>query len=205
MIMKRIRKKRSIKFPEPEFLPAADKVNKKEVWKNEYVRHVFYLSLLGANDVQIAQTFGVSASCIDKWKRKKPEFYASMQKGKMMADAKVSHSLYLAAIGYSHPDQVVLSDKRKEFGPDGKILREWTEPLVVDVVKNYPPNVTAAIKWLQARQPDKWGKKLEIKGRVDHHHKLDLSQFSEEELEVIKKLGLQSHSANIEDVDFEEQ
>jgi len=203
--MKRIRKKRNIKFPEPEFLPASKKNDRKK-WKEEYVRHVFYLSLLGANDVQIAQTFGVSPACIDKWKRNKPEFYSSMQKGKMMADAKVSHSLYLAAIGYSHPDQVVLSDKRKEYDPDtGKVIREWTEPLVVDVVKNYPPNVTAAIKWLQARQPDQWGKKVEIKGRVDHHHKLDLSQFSEQELEVIKKLGIQSHSADIEDADFEEQ
>lgn len=198
--MKRVRKNKSIKFPEPNFLPEVLELRK---WKKEYIRHVFYLSLLGANDVQIAQVFDVHPSTIDTWKRKKPDFLNAMNKGKMMADAKVSHSLYLAAVGYSHPDKVILANKRREYDPDtGKLIREWTEPLIVDTIKNYPPNVTAAIKWLQARQPEQWGNKLEIKGKVDHNHKLDLSNFSEEELEVIKKLGIQSN--NVEDIDYED-
>lgn len=199
---KRVRKRRSIKLPEPEFLPAIDKWAKK--WKPEFVRHVFYLSLLGANDVQISQALGVQRSVIDSWKRKKPEFLEAMNKGKLMADAKVSHSLYLAAIGYSHPDKVVLSNRVRKYNDKGVCIHEHTEPLIVDTVKNYPPNVTAAIKWLQARQPQQWGNKLEIKGKVDHTHKLDLSQFSEEELEVIKKLGIQSRNLNVEDADYED-
>ena len=197
---KRVRK--SIKLPEPDFLPVIDKWAKK--WKPEFVRHVFYLSLLGANDVQISQALGINRNALDNWKRKKPEFLEAMNKGKLMADAKVSHSLYLAAIGYSHPDQVVLSNRIRKYNDKGICIYEHTEPLIVDTVKNYPPNVTAAVKWLQARQPQQWGNKLEIKGKVDHTHKLDLSQFSEEELEVIKKLGIQSRNPNVEDADYED-
>ena len=188
--------KRYRKFPVPEFLP------KKTVsgWREDYIREVFFLTLMGATDVQIAQTFGVSVEALDKWKRSKPEFLRAMKAGKTEADAKVVHSLYLAAIGYSHPDQVVIANKVRKYDEKGRVIEERTEPLIVNTIKNYPPNVTAAVKWLQARQPDVWGNKLRVEGKVDHSHKLDLSSFSEEELEVIKKLGT---NQDIEDADYE--
>ena len=195
------RKRLKSKFPEPDFLPA---INPREhKWKKEYIRQVFFMSLLGATDPQIAQTFGIGLSTLEYWKRTKPEFLESMQKGKMQADAKVVHSLYLAAIGYSHPDQIVLSNKIKKFNEKGKVTEEYTEPLIVNTIKSYPPNVTAAVKWLQARQPDVWGKKLKLEGTVEHNHKLDLSGFTEQELEVLKKLN-RKNTGEIEDVGYED-
>ncbi len=199
--MKRVRKKKDSRFPDPGTFPNIYELRK---WKDDYVRQVYYLSLLGATDMQISQVFGVGTDTIAVWKRNKPEFLKSMNKGKLQADAKVSYSLFLAAVGYSHPDQVVLANKKREYDPvTGKLVREWTEPLIVDTVKNYPPNVTAAIKWLQARQPEQWGKKIQLSGHVDHLHKFDLSGYSEEELEVMKKLGIQYNNSNIEDVGYE--
>jgi len=189
---------KAITMPDaPKFLEKRGNVQ----YKEEFARTAFYLTLLGATDVQISQTLGCGTNTIDKWKHTHTEFKEALDCGKIQADGKVSHSLYLAAVGYSHPDQVVLSNKRKEYDPvTGKVLREWTEPLVVDTVKSYPPNVTAAIKWLQARQPEIWGNKLRLEGQINHTHKLDLSKFSDEELQLLKKISMR----NIEDTDYEE-
>lgn len=203
MVRRKKKKDRVIsRFPEPDFLP---EIKERRKWKDDYVRQVFFLTLLGATDVQIAQTFNIDATTLDYWKRTKKDFMESLKQGKTMADAKVSHSLYLAAIGYSHPDQVVLSNKIKEFGEDGKIKKEYTKPLIVDTVKSYPPNVTAAVKWLQARQPEVWGKRMRVDGQVEHNHKIDLSNFSQEELEILQKLGTGSRNNQIEDVDYTEE
>lgn len=196
------RKRLKSKMPVPDFLPDVVKPHQSK-WREDYIRQVFFMSLLGATDVQIAQTFGVGVSTLEGWKRTKPEFLESMKRGKMQADAKVVHSLYLAAIGYSHPDQVVLSNKIKKFDEKGRVISEYTEPLIVKTIKSYPPNVNAAIKWLQARQPDVWGKKLKLEGTVEHNHKLDLSGFTEQELEVLKKLNRKS-TGEIEDIGYED-
>ena len=184
-------------FPEPDFLPAPPRGK----FKEEYNRQVFFLALLGASDVQVAQTLGVGVKTVEYWKRTRPEFLKSMKAGKMEADAKVTHSLFLAAVGYSHPDKVVLSNRIKKFNDKGKVVSEYTEPLIVDTVKSYPPNVTAAIKWLKARQPEIWSDRLRVEGNIDHTHKLDLSNFSDDELKVIKKIGMQGM---IEDTGYEE-
>ena len=197
------RKRKISKYPEPEFLPPPVVTNGNEIWKKEYVRHVFFFSLLGATDLQIAQVFGVSPKTIELWKRTKPEFMHSMKQGKMIADGQVVHSLYLAAIGYSHNDEVIIPNKVKIYGENGKVKKEYTKIIRVKTVKNYPPNVTAAVKWLQARQPDVWGKKLKLEGTVEHNHKLDLSGFTEQELEVLKKLNRKS-TGEIEDIGYED-
>ncbi len=193
-------------FPVPEFLPKPESVVGRRIWKQEYVRLGYFLSLLGATDIQMAQTIGVDPSTIERWKRDKPEFLRALKAGKMEADGKVVHSLFLAAVGYSHPDEVILTNRKKEYDDEGNLIKEYTVPLRVKTIKNYPPNVTAAVKWLQARQPEVWGNRLELRGNVNHHHEIDLSKFSTKELEVLSKLGLQKRiNKNVEDVDYQEQ
>ena len=201
---RKVRKDRTIKFPEPDFLPELDKETHK--WRErEHTRFVFYLSLLGCTEAQIAQSFGIGKSTFDRWKRTKPKFLEAMRQGKMEADGKVAHSLYLASIGYSHPDQVILPNRIKEYDPNtGKVIREYTEPLIVDTVKNYPPNAAAAIKWLQARQSEIWGKRITVKGQIDHKHQVDLTKVSDEELKVLRKLTVSTGENEIEDVNYTE-
>jgi len=181
--MKRTRK---ISLPVPDNLPRKETPTR---WDKDYIRQVFFLCLLGATDIQIAQVFGVKVETIDLWKRTHPQFMASMKQGKIEADTKVVHSLYLAAIGYSHLYEIVMPNRVRTYDK-GKLVEEHTEILRVKTIKSYPPNVTAAIKWLQARQPDTWGKQVHIKGQIQHNHSVDMSKFTLEELKVLKKLGM---------------
>lgn len=169
----------------------------------DFIRQIFHLCLLGATDKQMSVALNVSISTLERWKRERPDFLESIQKGKMQADANVAQSLYAAAIGYSHEDHVILPNKIKEYDANGKVVSERTEPLIVKTVKHYPPNVPAAIKWLSSRQPGVWGdtKKIDIKGNVTVHHQVDFSDFDEAELEVMRKLGLQNI---VDDIPFEE-
>ncbi len=172
-------------------------------FNSDFVRQVYYLALLGATDKQIAVVFGVAVSSVENWKRDNPEFLEALQKGKLKADAKVAHSLFQSALGYSHSDTVILTNRKKEYdGKTGKVIKEWTEPLIVDTTKHYPPNVTAAIRWLSSRQPDIWAdkSKLSIHGNLTVNHEIDLTDFSEKELKVLSKLGMPI----VEDVSYEE-
>jgi len=173
-------------------------------YREDFVRQVFYLSLLGATDKQMVEILGCSVSAFEHWKRTKPDFLESMQRGKAIADAHVAHSLFQSAIGYSHPDSVVLTNRVRKRNDEGKVIEEYTEPLIVETVKHYPPNVTAAIKWLSVRQPDKWAEKsrLEVSGNVTVSHQLDFSDFTEQELQTLNKLGIKQI---VEDIPYEEE
>jgi hypothetical protein len=190
-------------LPEPEFLPSRQQRGQK-AWKSEYVRQVFYLALMGATEAQIAQAFDVSQSTISKWKEVYPEFAQSMNAGKMDADAKVAHSLYLAAVGYSHPEEVIVPNRIREFDEKGRPTKEYTEIIRVKTTRNYAPNAYAGFKWLNARQPDVWGSKLHVKGEISHTHKLDLSHYTIEELELLNKISLQNKPKEIEDTSYED-
>lgn len=175
-------------------------------YRDDFVRQVFYLSLMGAKDEEIAQCLGVTENTINRWKAEHPEFFKSMLKGKTRADARVAHSLYKRALGYRYKDHVVLTNRVKERNEKGKVVREYTEPLMVEVEKEMHPDVKAASLWLQARRPDEWGKKTKVEGKISVDHQIDLSQLSIDELKVVKKLGIVNGGEdNIEDIEFEEE
>lgn len=200
---KRERKKGdSISLPDPVFKNPVEKTGKK--WSPEYIRQVYYLSLLGLNEVQMAQVLNIQAGTLQQWKHKYPPFLKAIQKGKILADTKVVESLYKSALGAKVKSNVVVLRKVKEFDPKtNKVVREETFPEVVTVDKHYPPNVQAAIKWLEARHPGIWGNKVEVHGNVNHNHKLDLTKLSDEELQILLKVT-DNNAADAEDIDFEE-
>ena len=106
------------------------------------------LCRLGATDKELADFFDVTEQTINNWKSDFPEFFESLKRGKMAADAEVADKLYQRALGYSHASE-------KIFNSDGSILR-------TDTIEHYPPDTTAAIFWLKNRQPDKWRDKQHI-------------------------------------------
>lgn len=118
-------------------------------YREEYAEQAYKLCLLGATDQQLADFFGVVVATIYNWKRDHPAFFEALKAGKDEADAKVVESLYRRALGYSHPEDKVLS-------------KDGVHTDTVRIEKHYPPDPTACIFWLKNRQKDNWRDKQEI-------------------------------------------
>ncbi len=111
-------------------------------YKDDYAKQAYKLCLLGSTDKDMADFFEVCEDTINNWKHAHPEFFESIKRGKISADATVASRLYKRAIGYEH-------DEDKIFNNNG-------EPLIVPTTKHVQPDTTAAIFWLKNRQPKMW-------------------------------------------------
>ena len=123
-------------------------------YDNTYCDLAYNLAQLGLTNEKIANYLNVHNTTISEWQNKYPEFKKALEKGRLPASGEVANALYRSAVGYSHPDEVMQIDTRS-----GRVFR-------ADTVKHYPPNVYAAIKWLERHHPDMWQNKstLEITG-----------------------------------------
>jgi hypothetical protein len=128
-------------------------------YKPEYVDQVEKLCKLGATDKEIADFFDVTESTLNEWKKAYQEFSVSLKAGKLIADAMVAEKLFQRATGFTHPE---IDIKMYE----GKIIK-------TPIIKQYPPDSTAAIFWLKNRKPEQWRDKQEI------HHTLPEKQVME--------------------------
>lgn len=121
------------------------------------------LAVKGWTDNEMSAFFDIDRSTWYRWKNKHPEFCDALKGWKEHADAVVERSLYERAIGYSHPED--------------KIFNNNGEPMVVETVKHFPPDTTAAIFWLKNRDKENW---RDVQGR-DHsgvigHEAYELSE-----------------------------
>ena len=121
-------------------------------YKEEYCEQAEKLARLGATDKEMADFFGVTEQTLNNWKTDKDgnetPFFESLKRGKVESDARVVDSLYQRALGYScREDKVFLVDKK---------------PLIVPMMKQYPPDTTAAIFWLKNRRPSEWRDRQDI-------------------------------------------
>jgi len=119
----------------------------KTTHKPEYDEQAMKYCLLGATNVQLAEMFGVAVSTIDKWIKDIPTFSGAVKEGREAADARVAHSLYHRACGYSHPEDKILST------PNGIEI--------IPTTKHYPPDATSMIFWLKNRQRANWRDKID--------------------------------------------
>lgn len=126
-------------------------------WQPEFADMVEHVAKLGARDEDIAQVFGVTRQCVEKWKKRHPAFNEALRRGKLEADAQVAQALYSRATGYRWTEQQAVKVK------DGPQL-ERVE--VVDVEKQVPPDTVACIFWLKNRRPMDWRDKKEIEHEV---------------------------------------
>lgn len=126
------------------------KTGRPSAFREEFIAQAHKLAMTGATDVQVADSFGVSETTLNNWKRKFPAFLLALKKGKDDADDQVVASLFHRATGYSHPD-VHISNHQ------GVIT-------VTPITKYYPPDTTAAIFWLKNRKPKEWREKTELTG-----------------------------------------
>jgi hypothetical protein len=108
----------------------------------EYCEQGKKLCRLGLTDKQLADVWDVSEKTLNTWKEEHPEFLQSLKKGKAISDSEVAQSLYHRARGYYHSDVHIMQFEGK--------------PIIVDIVKHYPPDTLACIFWLKNRQREIW-------------------------------------------------
>lgn len=152
---------------------------------------IYNLALLGGTDEMIARSLGISLPRFNLLKSQRPDVAKTLKEGRIHADTKVAQAMYHAACGYSHDDEVILSNRVKEYDEFGRIVREYNEPIRLKTIKHYPPNAKLILRWLQIRQPDVWAdKRAEINQNIINVNNISLKTLSNAELALMSKLGL---------------
>lgn len=205
------RRRRLDKFPTPtiDSGQVLEDIRNREYlskFKEFHVRTVFYLALLGMTDEQMAVVFDISTPTFVAWKNKFPTFLEAIKKGKEQADANMVYSLYQAGIGYEHESEQIFCSKEKIYDQvNGKtvLVKEVPKIIRAPFIKKYPPNVKAALRWLEVRQPAMWSARTDMNkklgGPVQNNY-YNLQGMTMEELKLLQKIGLQHAPA--EDVGF---
>src|ERR1700693_2381151 len=83
-------------------------------------------------------------SCGSSWVRE------AIERGGVQADAHMAERLYHRGLGYQH-------EAVRIFMPAGA-----EAPVYAPYVERYPPDTTAALRWLQNRQPELWRERREV-------------------------------------------
>lgn len=117
-------------------------------YKSEYAEQARKLCKLGATDMELAEFFDVALRTIYNWAGTNGNFAAALKIGKDEADDRVERSLFLKAVGYSHPD-VHISNYQ------GAIT-------ATPITKHHPPDTVACIFWLKNRRKKEWRDKQEF-------------------------------------------
>lgn len=139
---------------------------RKTIYKKEFDELAYNYCLLGATDAQLAQFFEVTEQTINNWKKSHKSFFESIKRGKVQADAQVAQALYHRATGYSHKE-IKLAINEGRFTDEKEVM------------KHYPPDVTAIIFWLKNRQRELWRDKQEVAHSVESNDMTD-EQIKEE-------------------------
>ena len=156
-----------------------NKVGRKSPFTEEMIYQAYQLSLLGAENKDLARFFRVCEATIWNWRQHSPEFDEAIKNGKDIADANVTESLYRRAMGYEVTEEHIT----KRNLPEGEIITNTRT-----VKKQIAPDVTAIIFWLKNRRKDLWAdiQKFDLTLKAP----LDLSQFSEEEKQILRGAAL---------------
>ena len=123
---------------------------------------------LGMIDRQVCDIVGITDTTLNTWKKKYPEFLASIRLAKAKHDNDVECALLKAAKGHEYTTSKVIVDKT------------GNEHCIPET-NYYPPNPTSAIFWLKNRRG--WRDKLdhELSGKEGAPIELVVKDYREEE------------------------
>jgi hypothetical protein len=139
-----------------EVIKGKKRTGKATLFKPEYTKQVEKLCRHGSTDRDLALFFKVSVNTIDNWKKRHPDFFLALLKGKQEADANVAEALYRNAIGSEYYENQPVKLKRKIFDDAGKVIRTEEYVQFVPLKKHSRPDTTAQIFHLKNRRPDLW-------------------------------------------------
>lgn len=97
---------------------------------------------------QVAMFLNTTVSTLYKWRDQHPTFAEALKHAANTVDARVEASLAFAAIGYSHPEEILYREQDPKTG-QMVTVRETT-------TKHYKPDTVAAIYWTKNRMPERW-------------------------------------------------
>jgi hypothetical protein len=103
---------------------------------------VYKHCLIGATNKDLAAFCEVDVRTIDDWIANNDDFSRSVKKGRVEADAKVVKSLFKRATGYKIKEQ--------------NIVMVGGKPIILETIKEFPPDTTACIYWTRNRRPKHW-------------------------------------------------
>ena len=146
-------------------------------YDEELLNEAYQLSLLGLKDSELCQVWGIDSHVLAGWKKDKV-FHDALERGRVKADAKVVTALFKRATGFSwYEDHLTVYQ--------GK-------PTVTRIERYVPPDPWSAIKWLGIRQKALWNEthKVEMTNTNININKFDFTGISDDELMMLKKIGL---------------
>lgn len=101
------------------------------------------LYCMGCTPAEVARFFEVSESTITEWEIIYPEFGKESARGRTLADAEVTLSLYRQAVGYNYSETLSFKVQTSEFTEE---IRQ------VSNEKHCPPNMEAVDLWFERRK-----------------------------------------------------
>lgn len=163
----------------------AEVVGRPTAFKEDYIEQAYKLCLLGATDAKLADFFDVTEQTINNWKHDFPEFFESIKKGKLRADAEIAEGLFNRAKGAVINTQQAIKLKRVEYD-QGKRMLEEERVEVVDLLQEVPPDTAAGIFWLKNRNPEMWRDKQDGKDGLSPKEQIEI-KIKELELEKLRR------------------
>lgn len=109
---------------------------------------------------EVAEKMGIALSTLDNWCEKYKEIDEAVKTSKELVDYQVENALLKAALGYKTKEIKVTVGKKVINGEMVEMLKETT-------TKEVPPNVNAAIFWLNNRKFDEWKRNRDKVVEVD--------------------------------------
>lgn len=101
----------------------------------------------GLTDEEIAKKLHIARGTLYKWMAQHGDIRDAIKKGKELPDAQVESALYRASVGYDY-EETYTEVTEAANGGKRTVTRTYR--------RHMPPNVTAAIYWLNNRRPDRW-------------------------------------------------
>lgn len=134
---------------------------------------------LGARNQELADAFEVGVSTIEQWLRERPEFAQAVRRGRVQSGLRVSQALYSKAIGHEYIDTVVVNNVVKEYHENGKIARQYNDPITLEIPKKLPPDAYAAHKYLSIVFRDIWADSQKVDVNHQHSGNVNFTQVTE--------------------------
>lgn len=166
----------------------------KENYDESKAVSIYEMALLGLSQEEMRKALGIASMTLVRWRKDFPAVDEAIIQGKRLADSKVARGLYERAIGYSHDDVHIMANRVNEY-KKGELVRSYVKPMLIPIVKHYPPETKAATFWLKNRTRDMegpWSDRLEVsmdRTGMDLLHTLDMKDFTEDELDLLLKLS----------------